>query len=66
MSCLDDLRIITQKELLKLIPFTAQHIRRLEKAGKFPQRLKLGKSKVGWLLAEIKAWIASRRSPKAC
>ena len=28
-----DLRIITQKELSELAPFTAQHLLRLEKAG---------------------------------
>jgi len=57
---LDRLRIVTQKELTLLVPYTQQHIRRLEKAGKFPRRLKLGQNRVGWRLIDIEAWIAVR------
>lgn len=62
MSTLHHLRIITQKELRLLVPYTPQHILRLEKAGKFPSRIRLGQNRVGWLLIEIEAWIASRRA----
>jgi prophage regulatory protein len=61
-NSLHHLRIITQKELRLLVPYTPQHILRIEKAGKFPLRLHLGPNKVGWLLIEIEAWIASRRT----
>jgi len=57
---LHHLRIITQKELRFLVPYTPQHILRLEKAGKFPRRLKLGQNRVGWRLIDIEAWIAAR------
>lgn len=62
MSSLHHLRIITQKEMKLLVPYTPQHILRLEKAGKFPPRIRLGQNRVGWLLIEIEAWVASRRA----
>lgn len=60
MSSLDHLRIITQKELRLLVPYTPQHIRRLEKAGRFPLRIRIGPNRIGWRLIEIEVWIASR------
>jgi prophage regulatory protein len=54
------LRIITQKELRSIVPYTPQHILRLEKAGRFPLRIRLGQNRVGWRLIDIEAWIASR------
>ena len=43
-----------------MVPYTRQHILRLEKAGKFPKRLKIGARRVGWLLSEIEAWVGER------
>lgn len=57
---LSHLRIITQRELRLLVPYTPQHILRLEKADKFPRRLKLGQNRVGWRLIDIEAWISAR------
>jgi prophage regulatory protein len=62
MSSLHHIRIITQKELRLVVPYTPQHILRLEKAGKFPPRIRLGQNRVGWFVIEIEAWIASRRA----
>jgi prophage regulatory protein len=64
-SCdLHHLRILTQKEVCDLVRYTPQHIRRLEKAGKFPRRLQLGPNKVGWRLIDIEAWLAARMPPQ--
>lgn len=60
---LHHLRIITQKQLRALVPYTPHHILRLEKAGKFPRRMQLGQNRVGWRLIDIEAWIAAR-TPK--
>ena len=57
-------RVISRRELCEMIPYTPQHILRLEKAGKFPKRLKLGARRVGWLLSEIEMWIAVRASQR--
>jgi len=43
-----------------MVPFTRQHILRLEKAGKFPKRFKIGARRVVWLLSEIEAWVCER------
>lgn len=54
------LQIISKKELRKIVPYSMQHIARLEKAGRFPKRVKLGAGRVGWLLIEVEAWIEER------
>jgi prophage regulatory protein len=45
------------------IPYSHQHIARLEKAGKFPRRMQLGQCRVAWYCSAVEAWIASRRQP---
>ena len=54
------LRILTKKEVCSLVPYTPQHIHRLERAGRFPRRLQLGPNRVGWRLVDIKRWINER------
>lgn len=63
-NALAHLRIITKKELRDLVPYTGQHIQRLENAGKFPKRIKLGENRVGWLLTEVEAWILQRMAER--
>ena len=53
-------RIITKRELRQIVPYTPQHILRLEKQGKFPKRIRLGERRVGWLLSDVERWIALR------
>jgi len=54
-------RLLTFKELetLKGISITRQHIERLEKANKFPKRIKIG-ARVYWYEHEIDEWIQSK------
>lgn len=53
-------RIITKKELRLIVPYTPQHIGRLERAGSFPKRIRIGKRRVGWRLSDIEAWLEER------
>ena len=53
-------QLIDKKELVKLVKYSSQHIARLEKAGQFPKRIKLGQNRVAWLLSEVEAWIEER------
>lgn len=53
-------QLIDKKELTKLVKYSSQHIARLEKAGQFPKRLRLGQNRVAWLLAEVEDWIEER------
>ena len=55
-------RIIGAPERRRLIPFSDMHIWRLEKAGKFPKRIKLGEQRVGWDLDEVITWIEERKA----
>ena len=51
-------------ELLDIVPFSRQHILRLEKRGRFPRRLHLGANRVVWLKSEIEEWINDRAAER--
>ncbi len=53
-------RLITKRELRLIVPYTPQHILRLEKDGKFPRRVQVGPNRVAWLESEVEAWVAAR------
>ena len=55
-----DVQLITRSELLKLVPYTIRHIYRLEKAGKFPARVKIGANRVAWVHTEVLRWLELR------
>lgn len=44
----------------KGIPWSRMHVDRLEKDGKFPQRIQLGANTVGWLEREIDEMIGAK------
>ena len=44
----------------KNVPFTRQHIRRLQKAGGFPRPVPLGENTTAYLEEEIDEWLTSR------
>ena len=54
-------QLVSKKELKQLgIPYSFQHIARLEKAGLFPKRVQLGACRVAWCYSEVCEWIAER------
>jgi len=55
-------RLVSKKELRTVcgIPYTPQHIGRLEAAGDFPKRIQLGPNRVAWVLSEVNAWVLER------
>ena len=57
-------RIIDRHELSTLVPYSITHILRLEAQGEFPERIRLGASRVGWSLLEIQEWIAERKNAR--
>lgn len=63
----NQLQLVSKKELRTAfgIPYSPQHIARLEKAGQFPKRIKLGQNRVAWLKVEIEEWIAGRAGCRA-
>jgi len=55
-------QIVSKKELRTVcgIPYSPQHIARLEAAGQFPKRIRLGQNRVAWLLKEVEEWLDAR------
>ncbi len=54
------MRILSKKDVRALVLYSPQHIARLEKAGEFPQRVQLGRCRVGWIEAEVLDWLHQR------
>jgi len=60
-------RIIDWKVLKTMVPYCRQEIARKERVGKFPKRVRLGngpRSRCGWVLAEVEAWIEARMNDR--
>ncbi len=56
----EDMRILRKHEVVDRVGYSAMHISRLEKAGKFPRRVQLGPAAVGWVESEVDDWIAAK------
>lgn len=57
------MRILSKRQLKELVLYSPQHIQRLEHAGSFPRRLRLGngpRCRVGWIEEEVLAWLDQR------
>lgn len=48
----------------KGIPYSRMHVDRLEKAGQFPRRIKLGANSVAWIEEEVDAWLAEKAAER--
>jgi prophage regulatory protein len=56
-------RKLVSKKDLKIVygvPYSFAHIARLEVAGQFPKRVRLGACRVAWLADEVQGWIDER------
>lgn len=55
-------QLVSRKDLRIVfgIPYSIQHVARLEKSGQFPKRVKLGDNRVAWVRAEVEEWINER------
>lgn len=51
---------VSKRQVKEMVLYSPQHIARLEAAGKFPRRVKLGNNRVGYVKQEIEDWIQSR------
>lgn len=54
------MRLLSKRQLKELVLYSPQHIARLEKAGQFPKRVRLGQCRVGWVEAEVIDWLRQR------
>ncbi len=55
-------RLIDKNALKELVPYSASHIARLEKAGQFPKRIKIGDARVAWSYNAVMTWIKEKMS----
>jgi len=54
------MKLLTKKQVREKVTYSFAHIDRLEAAGKFPNRVHLGQSRVAWDEKEIDDWIRDR------
>ncbi len=54
------MRLLSKKQVREKVLYSPQHIQRLEDAGKFPKRVRLGQGRVGWVEEEVEDWLAER------
>jgi len=54
------MRLLSKKHVREMVLYSPAHIQRLEDAGKFPKRVRLGQGRVGWIEQEVLDWLAAR------
>lgn len=54
------MRLLSKKQVREIVLYSPQHIARLEAAGKFPKRVRLGQGRVGWVEGEVLDWLNAR------
>lgn len=59
------MRMLSKKQVREKVLYSPAHVARLEAAGKFPKRVQLGPSRVGWLEQEIDDWLNERIKKRA-
>ena len=57
-------RIVSAQERRQIVPYSDNHVRRLEGEGKFPKRIPLGAGRVGWSLRELIDWIEEKKEQR--
>lgn len=54
------MKLLSKKAVREKVLYSPAHIARLEAAGQFPKRVRLGQGRVGWLEQEVDAWLQER------
>lgn len=57
-------RILRFPQVRERVTYSRMHVDRLEKAGKFPKRIRLGDNAVGWFESEIDAWVEAKAAQR--
>jgi prophage regulatory protein len=53
-------RFLLLPQIRRLIGYSNSHLKRLEAAGKFPKRVRLGDGRPGWVFEEYEEYCAAR------
>ncbi len=59
------LKLLSKRQVRDRVLYSYAHIDRLEKAGLFPKRVRLGQSRVGWVEDEIVEWILTKMEARS-
>ena len=54
------MRMLSKRQVTQLVLYSPAHIARLEAAGQFPKRVKLGNNRVGWVEQEVLDWLQTK------
>lgn len=54
------MKLLSKRQVREMVLYSPQHIARLEKAKKFPIRVRLGQGRVGWVESEVEDWLTQR------
>ncbi len=54
------MKLLSKKDVREKVCYSPQHIARLEKAGKYPKRVRLGQGRVAYVEEEVDQWIEDR------
>jgi prophage regulatory protein len=52
--------LILAGEIAQRIPYSQNHLRRLEASGDFPRRIRIGANRVAWVRTEVNDWVDQR------
>jgi prophage regulatory protein len=50
-------RLLSKTQVREVVLYSPAHIARLEAAGQFPKRVRLGAGRVGWVEEEVQHWL---------
>ena len=50
-------KFLVLPQVMETSTYSASHIWRLEQAGLFPKRVRLGGNRVAWLQSEVESWV---------
>ncbi len=54
------MRLLSKKQVREKVLYSPAHVARLEAAGQFPLRVRLGAGRVGWIEQEVEDWLQER------
>ena len=54
------MKLLSKKQVKEIVLYSYAHIDRLEAQGLFPQRVRLGENRVGWLQSEVYDWLQAK------
>ncbi len=58
------MRLLSKTQVREKVLYSPAHIARLEAAGQFPKRVRLGAARVGWIEQEVEDWLVARAAQR--